>query len=80
MNGREHVEDGGLMAYGGIQSELARQVAVYVARIFKGAKPADLPIEQPTRFELSINLKTATGPRPHLPTLDPRAGRIGVIQ
>ena len=57
---REHVEDGGLMAYGGIQSELARQVAVYVVRIFKGAKPADLPIEQPTRFELSINLKTAT--------------------
>jgi putative ABC transport system substrate-binding protein len=57
---REHVEDGGLMAYGGIQSELARHVAVYVARIFKGAKPADLPIEQATRFELSINLKTAT--------------------
>jgi putative ABC transport system substrate-binding protein len=56
---RHHVEDGGLIAYGGDIVELHRRVASYVDRIFKGAKPSELPVEQPTRFELVINLKTA---------------------
>jgi putative ABC transport system substrate-binding protein len=50
---------GGLMAYGWDQMEAARHLAWYVDRIFRGAKPADLPIEQAAKFELVINLKTA---------------------
>jgi putative ABC transport system substrate-binding protein len=55
----EYVQSGGLMSYGQSLADFLRRTAYFVDRIFKGAKPADLPIEQPTRFLLTINLKTA---------------------
>ena len=56
---KHYVDGGGLMSYGVEFPSMWRRTADYVARILKGAKPADLPIEQPTKFELIVNLKTA---------------------
>ena len=60
FHSRDFVDAGGLMCYGEHNAELLRRVAHYVDRILKGAKPADLPVEQPTKFEMIINLKTAS--------------------
>jgi putative ABC transport system substrate-binding protein len=56
---RQWVDAGGLMSYGANLSDMGRLVADYVDRIARGAKPADLPVQQPTKFELVVNLKTA---------------------
>jgi len=56
---REYVDSGGLIAYGPNLAQIYRRSATYVDKILKGAKPADLPVEQPARFELIVNLKTA---------------------
>ncbi len=56
---REHVEAGGLLSYSTNRYEAFRRAATYVDKILKGAKPADLPVEQPMKFELVVNVKTA---------------------
>jgi putative tryptophan/tyrosine transport system substrate-binding protein len=73
----EQVEDGGLMSYGATQAALVQRAAVYIDRIFKGAKPGDLPVEQPTKFELVLNRKTARALGLTLPpSLPSRADRV----
>jgi putative ABC transport system substrate-binding protein len=59
FNTKEHAEEGGLMSYGTDMNDMFRRAATYIDKILKGAKPADLPVEQASRYQLVINLKTA---------------------
>jgi putative ABC transport system substrate-binding protein len=71
----DYVEDGGLMTYGANTNDLFRRAAIFVDKILKGAKPGDLPVEQPTKFDLVFNLTAAnriglTIPKPVLARAD----------
>jgi ABC-type uncharacterized transport system substrate-binding protein len=65
---REFADEGGLMAYGPLRPDIYRRAAIFIDKILKGAKPADLPVEQPTKFEFVVNLKTAKALGLEMPT------------
>ena len=77
MYNREYVEAGGLMSYGPNYLDLNRRAGDYVDKILRGAKPSDLPVEQPTKFDLTLNLITAQGARPGHPADPSRPRRRG---
>jgi putative tryptophan/tyrosine transport system substrate-binding protein len=74
---REFAAAGGLISYGTSLKTVYRQVGIYVGKILKGANPADLPIDQPTKFELVVNLKDCYHTGTDGPAIDPGAGRRG---
>ena len=74
-NNREAVDAGGLMSYGADLADSYRRVAYFVDRILKGAKPADLPVEQPTKFEFVINLEDGKADRPYDSARGARPGK-----
>jgi putative tryptophan/tyrosine transport system substrate-binding protein len=77
FSAKENVVAGGLMSYGVDRNDLARRAALYIDKIFKGAKPADLPVEQASKYELVINLKTAKALSLEIPpTLLARADEV----